>query len=77
MVSAVGQRVAVVYQYDYNGTATDWKTSGTGGDFDIIATLSLMEGQIGTHNGLLVRLVMKYYHGLLMMQIQVFMFRTS
>ncbi len=40
VVSAVGQRVVVVYQYDYSGTATDWKTSGTGGDFDINAVVS-------------------------------------
>jgi hypothetical protein len=40
IISAAGQRVVVVYQYDYNGTATDWKTAGTGGDFDVYATVS-------------------------------------
>ena len=40
MVAAVGQRVAIVYQYDYNGTATNWKISGTGGDFDVNAVVS-------------------------------------
>ena len=37
MVSAMGQRVAVVYQYDYKGDATDWKT---GSDFDVYAVVS-------------------------------------
>ena len=41
MVSAIGQRVAVVYQYDYDSTATDWKTSG---DFDVNAVVSDDEG---------------------------------
>ncbi len=41
MVSAIGQRVAVVYQYDYDSTATDRKTSG---DFDVNAVVSDDEG---------------------------------
>jgi hypothetical protein len=41
VVSAVGDRVAVVYQYDAIGDATDWKT---GSDFDILAVVSYDEG---------------------------------
>jgi hypothetical protein len=37
MVAAWGQRVAVIYQYDYVGDATDWKT---GSDFDVYAVVS-------------------------------------
>jgi Fibronectin type III domain len=37
MVAAMGQRVSVIYQYDYAGDATDWKT---GSDFDIYAIAS-------------------------------------
>ncbi|MGA3286165.1 MAG: fibronectin type III domain-containing protein [Bacteroidota bacterium] len=37
MVSAMGKRVAVIYQYDYAGDATDWKT---GSDFDVYADVS-------------------------------------
>ncbi len=37
MISAIGSRVAVIYQYDYFGDATDWKT---GSDFDIYAIVS-------------------------------------
>ncbi len=37
MVAATGQRIAVIYQYDYKGDATDWKT---GSDFDVYADVS-------------------------------------
>jgi hypothetical protein len=37
MVAAIGQRVAVIYQYDYVGDAIDWKT---GSDFDVYAVVS-------------------------------------
>ena len=41
VVAVSGQRVAVVYQYDYSGAASDWKTSS---DFDIEAVVSTDEG---------------------------------
>jgi fibronectin type 3 domain-containing protein len=37
MVAATGQRIAVIYQYDYKGDAIDWKT---GSDFDVYADVS-------------------------------------
>jgi hypothetical protein len=37
MVAAIGQRVAVIYQYDCPGDATNWKT---GSDFDVYADVS-------------------------------------
>ena len=37
MVAATGQRIAVIYQYDYKGDATDWNT---GSDFDVYADVS-------------------------------------
>ncbi len=41
MVAAVGKRVAIVYQYDYSGNATDKKTSD---DFNINAVVSTDSG---------------------------------